>query len=274
MTKDNEQITYDLDNIKYDKESKQLYWNIAIGLNKVDGLSPSKYLVELSNENIDGKLSNLEVDEKLKEYYSKDVNNINKNEHECDLVSLRIVELLENKNFIFRLPAFKGIHEYLFKDIYSFAGKYRDYNITKDESILNGDTVRYADYSMIEETLKYDFDEERQFDYSKISTDQLIRHICDFTSRIWQVHPYGEGNTRTTAVFIEKYLNSKGYDITNDLFKENAVYFRNALVRANYSNARIGVFENMDYLVKFFENLLKNEKHILNLDDLKVKELF
>jgi fido (protein-threonine AMPylation protein) len=274
MTTYNEQVTYDLDDIKYDKERKQRYWNIAIGLNKVDGLLPSKYLIDLSNENIDGKLSNTEVDEKLKDYYSKDANTINIMEQECDLVSLRIVELLENKNFIFRLPTFKGIHEYLFKDIYSFAGRFRDYNITKDEPILNHDTVRYADYLMIEETLKYDFDEEQSFDYSKVSLDQLIRHISNFTSRIWQVHPYGEGNTRTTAVFIEKYLVSKGFDITNDTFKEHSVYFRNALVRANYANARMGVFENLDYLVLFFENLLKGKEHILNADSLKVKELF
>lgn len=274
MAKYNEPITYTVDNIKYDKETKQLYWDIAIGLNKVDGLKPSKYLVNLSNQNIKGEISNDEIDEKLKEYYSKETNKINHDERECDLVSFRIVELLEDNGFSFRLPTFVGIHEYLFRDIYSFAGKLRDYNISKEEPILNGDTVRYANYGMIESTLKYDFNEEQEFDYSKLSLDQMIKRISTFTSRIWQVHPFGEGNTRTTAVFVEKYLNSKGYKVTNDLFKENSVYFRNALVRANYANTEKGVFENQDYLVMFFENLLKNEKHSLNVEDLKVKELF
>ena len=125
-----------------------------------------------------------------------------RNEKECVLVSLRIANILEDKSFGFSPITLKNIHKYLFKDIYDFAGKYRNYNITKKEDILNGDTVKYVNYQEIESYYEYDFKEEKEFDYSKLkNNDELIEHIVKFTSSIWQVHAFGEGNTRTTAVF-------------------------------------------------------------------------
>jgi len=259
-----------------DTYTKQLYWNMAIGLQQVDGLTPSKYLVELANDNIDGKISNYEIEELLNKYYAKQ-NMADKkvtDEHECDLVSTRIVELLNDKNFSFRPTTLKVIHEYLFKGIYDFAGKYRTYNITKDEPILKGDTVIYSSYNEIETTLEYDFKQEMEYDYSKLSLQEQIEHIVDFTSRVWQVHAFGEGNTRTVAVMIEKYLRSLGYNVNNDLFKENSVYFRNALVRSNYSNRSKNVYSTNEYLIKFFENLLDNKNHELSSKDLMAQELF
>jgi len=259
-----------------DTYTKQLYWNMAIGLQQVDGLTPSKYLVELANDNIDGKISNYEIEELLNKYYAKQ-NMADKkvtDEHECDLVSTRIVELLNDNNFSFRPTTLKVIHEYLFKGIYDFAGKYRTYNITKDEPILKDDTVIYSSYNEIETTLEYDFKQEMEYDYSKLSLQEQIEHIVDFTSRVWQVHAFGEGNTRTVAVMIEKYLRSLGYNVNNDLFKENSVYFRNALVRSNYSNRAKNVYSTNEYLIKFFENLLDDKNHELSSKDLMAIELF
>lgn len=256
--------------------TKQLYWNMAIGLNKVDGLTPSKYLLELANENINGKISINETENLLNKYYDKQ--NINNkeilDEKECDLVSTRIVELLNDNNFSFRPTTLKVIHEYLFKNIFDFAGKYRTYNITKEEPILNDDTVVYSSYNEIEITLEYDFKKEMEYDYSKLSLQDQIEHIISFTSRIWQIHAFGEGNTRTVAVMIEKYLRSIGYNVNNELFKEHSVYFRNALVRSNYSNRSKNIYPTNEYLLNFFENLLTNTNHILNNEDLRVKELF
>ena len=255
---------------------KQLYWNMAIGLQQVDGLTPSKYLLELANDNIDGKISNYEIEVLLNKYYAKQNMTDKKitDEHECDLVSTRIVELLNDSNFSFRPTTLKVIHEYLFKGIYDFAGKYRTYNITKDEPILKGDTVIYSSYNEIETTLEYDFKQEMEYDYSKLSLQEQIEHIVDFTSRVWQVHAFGEGNTRTVAVMIEKYLRSLGYNVNNDLFKENSVYFRNALVRSNYSNRAKNVYSTNEYLIKFFENLLDDKNHELSSKDLMAIELF
>ena len=271
---DGELIPYQISEETNDSYTKQLYWNMAIGLQQVDGLTPSKYLIDLAKDNINGKISNIEIEELIKKYYaSQNIDNEKaNNEHECDLVSTRINQLLNAKNFSFRPTTLKLIHEYLFKDIYDFAGKYRTYNITKREPILKGETVIYSSYNEIEKTIEYDFKQEMEYDYSKLSLQEQIEHIADFTSRIWQIHPFGEGNTRTVAVIIEKYLRSLGYNINNDLFKENSVYFRNALVRSNYTNIAKNVYATNEYLIKFFENLLTNKKSKLNSKDLIIKE--
>ena len=271
----NEEI-YIIENETTDTNKKQEYWNTGIGLNKVDNLEPSKYLLDLSKKNINGELKYYEVENLLKSYYetqnSTDIN-IQK-EKECDLVSLRIAQLLEDKSFGFSPIILKNIHRYLFKDIYDFAGNYREYNISKKEPILNGETVKYVNYQDIESYFEYDFKEEKNFDYSKLNNDELITHIAKFTSSIWQVHPFGEGNTRTTAVFIEKYLNNMGFNVNNDMFKEYSLYFRNALVRSNYGNILKGIYPIFDYLIMFFENLLQNKNNELKNSELYVKKLF
>ena len=269
-------ITYLRVEEEKDPYTKQLYWNMAIGLQQVDNLNPSKYLKELVNENVQGKISNHEVQELLKDYYKKqDLSNKKiSEEQECDLVSTSIVELLNDKSFSFRPISLKGIHEHLFKDIYNFAGKYRDYNISKEEIILNGDTVNYGLFNQLDMMLDYDFNVEKEFDYSKLDMSKKIERFADFTSRIWEAHPFGEGNTRTTAVFMIKYLRSIGYKVNNDLFKEHSVYFRNALIRGNYNNVAKNVSATPVYLIKFYENLLDNKQHELRSRDLIVKELF
>ncbi len=266
---------YIIENETTDVTKKQEYWNTGIGLNKVDNLEPSEYLLELSQKNINGELKYNEVENLLKTHYEEqDSDDIKiQREKECDLVSLRIAQLLEDKSFGFSPITLKNIHKYLFKDIYDFAGNYRTYNITKKEDILNGDTVKYVNYQEIESYFDYDFKEEKSFDYSKLNNDELINHIAKFTSSIWQVHPFGEGNTRTTAVFIEKYLNSMGFNVNNEMFKNNSVYFRNALVRSNYGNIPKGIYPTFNYLRMFFENLLQGKNNELVNKDLYIKEL-
>lgn len=271
-----EEENYIIENETQDTKKKQEYWNTGIGLNKVDNLEPSKYLIDLSKKNINGELKYSEVENLLKTYYEiQNQNDISiKREKECDIVSLRIAQLLEGKSFGFSPVALKNIHKFLFKDIYDFAGDYRNYNITKKEEILNGDTIKYVNYQDIESYIEYDFKEEKDFDYSKLNKDELISHIVKFTSSIWQIHPFGEGNTRTTAVFVEKYLNSMGFNINNDMFKDNSLYFRNALVRSNYGNIPKGIYPTFQYLAMFFENLLQGKAHELKNRKLYVKKLF
>lgn len=256
--------------------TKQLYWNFAIGLQKVDGLTPSKYLLDNLQDNINGKITDEQLELMLKKYYSdKDLQDRKiSEERECDLVSSRIVSLINDSSFSLHPTSLKTIHKYLFEDVYEFAGKYRNYNIVKEEIILNGDTVRYFPYIQIEDTLAYDFNEEKEFNFSNLSQEQVVKHIAKFTSRIWEVHPFGEGNTRTTAVFIVKYLKSLGFDINNDLFKEHSVYFRNALVRSNYSNPLKNIVCTDEYLIKFYENLILGANHKLKSKDLMVEVLF
>ena len=255
---------------------KQLQWDMAIGLQQVDNLKPSKYLEQISEKNILGELTIKEVEQSLREYYTtkEKQNDINHNELECDFVSMRIVELLDQDNFKLSINYLKYIHKYLFQDVYEFAGEFRKIDFSKHEKILNNDSVAYGDSKTLIESLEYDISLEKEKKYKDMSIVEVINNITDFTSNIWQVHPFREGNTRTTAVFIEKYLISLGYNVDNSLFKDKSVYFRNALVRSNYFNNYLNIKEDKNYLIKFYENLLLGKNNNLHSEDLIVKELF
>ena len=251
--------------------TKQQEWDMAIGLQEVDDLKPSKYLEKLLQENVLGEKSIYEVEGELKRYYAvqEKSNEVNHDELECDLVSTRIVQLLEEKSFELSVDYIKYIHEYLFKDVYEFAGKFRNVDFSKPERILNNDSVAYGDHNLLEQSLEYDISLEKNKNYKEI-----INNITDFSSRIWQIHPFREGNTRTIVLFIEKYLLSLGYNVDKTLFKDKSVYYRNALVRSNYFNNDLNVNEDKSYLIKFYENLLLGKNNNLHSKDLIVEELF
>ena len=255
---------------------KQLQWDAAIGLQEVDSLKPSKYLKKLSEENVNGEKTIYEVEHELKEYYieKEKINDINHNELECDLVSTRIVQLLEDEKFKLSVDFLRYIHGYLFKDIYDFAGQFRKIDFSKHELILNNDSALYGDCKTLKQSLEYDISLERVKNYKEMNIVEVINNITDFSSRIWQTHPFREGNTRTTAIFIIKYLISLGYQVDNTLFKDKSVYFRNALVRSNYFNNEKNVRDDNSYLIKFYENLLLGKNNNLQSKDLIVKELF
>lgn len=255
---------------------KQLQWDMAIGLQQVDNLKPSKYLEQISKMNILGELTIEEVEQSLREYYTtkEEPKDINLNELECDFVSMRIVELLNLDNFELSVDYLKYVHKYLFQDIYEFAGEFRKINFSKHEKILNNDSVAYGDFKTLIESLEYDIGLEKNKNYNDMPIVEVIKNITDFTSSIWQVHPFREGNTRTTAVFIEKYLISLGYNVDNSLFKDKSVYFRNALVRSNYFNNYLNIKEDKNYLIKFYENLLLGKNNNLHSESLIVKKLF
>ena len=272
----------DSSNIEYTEETKpegyvkQLEWDMAIGLQEVDNLKPSKYLEKLLEENVSGNLTIKQVEEELREYYiEKDKKQeLNHNELECDFVSTRIVELLQIDNFELSVDYLKYIHKYLFQDVYEFAGEFRNIDFSKHEKILNNDSVAYGDCKTLKESLEYDIFLEKEKNYKDMNIVEVINNITKFSSSIWQVHPFREGNTRTTALFIEKYLISLGYEVDNTLFKDKSIYFRNALVRSNYFNNYLNVKEDNSYLVKFYESLLLGKNNNLHSQDLIIKELF
>lgn len=255
---------------------KQSQWDMAIGLQEVDSLKPSKYLEKLLQENVTGEKTIYEVEKELKEYYKeKEKNNdINHNELECDLVSTRIVELLQEDNFELSIDYLKYVHKYLFQDVYEFAGEFRKVDFSKHERILNNDSVAYGDHKLLERSLDYDITLEKNKNYKEMNIVDVINNITDFSSRIWQIHPFREGNTRTTALFIEKYLVSLGYNVDNTLFKDKSVYYRNALVRSNYFNNYLNIKQDNSFLIKFYENLLLGKNNNLHSKDLIVAELF
>ena len=243
------------------KREKASVWRTAIGLQDVDGLKVSDYLKQTAIKHIEGDITIDEVREQLRTYY------ISKTTHdeddaakeEADRVAANIAKLLGEKSFSLTALEMLNIHRHLFEGVFRHAGEVRPYDISKKEWILQGDTVIYGRAADIYEALKYDIQQERDFNYSGLSYDQIIAHIVDFTSLLWQNHPFREGNTRTTAVFIIKYLRSCGFKVNNDLFADNSWYFRNALVRANYRNPSRNIEPDKSFLTLFFRNLILGE---------------
>ena len=250
-------------------------WSTAIGLQAVDGLKPSKYLIDTAILNIEGKITMKEAQSLIDSYYEERSVHLSDDERteEADKVSSRIAEILSETAFSFSPNEYISIHRKLFQGIYKHAGKFRDYNITKKEWVLDGATVLYGSASELRATLEYDFSQERDFIYKGLSMDEIIHHLAVFISRLWQIHIFGEGNTRTSAVFFIKYLRTLGFSATNDTFAENAWYFRNALVRANYTNLQKGIHETTEYLEVFLRNLLLNEKNELLNRNLHISRL-
>ena len=216
-----------------------------------------------------------EANELLQTYYEENpVRDATDRTEEADKVSVRIATILSEKAFSFTPNEYLSIHRKLFMGIYSHAGKVRDYNITKREWVLNGETVLYGSATELRSTLDYDFSQEKQFSYKDLSMDEIIHHLAVFISRLWQIHVFGEGNTRTTAVFFIKYLRTLGFDVTNDIFAKNAWYFRNSLVRANYNDLKNGIHETTEYLELFLRNLLLDEKNPLHNRTLHISGAF
>lgn len=257
------------------KRVKGYAWHTAIGLQAVDGLETSEYLAHTAARNIEGEISFDEVSALLQAYYKENpARDAGDRTEEADKVSARIAALLSERAFSFTPNEYLSIHRSLFAGIFSHAGCIRGYNITKKEWVLNGATVLYGSATELQATLNYDLSEERKFSYKNLSMSEVIHHLAIFISRLWQIHVFSEGNTRTTAVFFIKYLRTLGFDVTNDIFAENAWYFRNSLVRANYNDLKNDIHETTEFLELFLRNLLLNENHPLHNRTLHISGTF
>ncbi len=240
-------------------------WRVAIGLQAVDGLKTSEYLQETARRNIEGEITIDEARELVKEYYIKKTvhDNDDADKEEADRVSSNISKLLQTDAFTYSVAGFAAIHRAIFEGVFKHAGRFRDYDISKKEWVLRNDTVLYGRWQDLRMTVEYDLEQERQFDYTALNKNQMIEHLAKFVSGLWQIHPFGEGNTRTTAIFTIKYLRSLGFCVNNDMFERHSWYFRNALVRANYRNVQKGINAEPLFLVRFFRNLLLGETNEL-----------
>ena len=232
-------------------------WATAIGLQDVDGLKPSKYLLATAKRHIEGEISQEDVRRLVDEYYeTKEGHDLSADVQEADKVSARMIAIINSPTFNFSVAYYLGLHRQIFEGVFKFAGEIRSVELTKREWVLDGDSVQYTPSCMIKDTLEYDFDREKKFKYKGLSEDRFVEHFAAFISGIWQIHPFREGNTRTVAVFAIKYLRSKGFDVTNDLFADKSFYFRNALVRANYENQKLNVEKTQLPLEEFFKVLI------------------
>ena len=248
-----------------DRIEKSEAWQTAIGLQAVDGLKTSEYLLDTAKEHIEGKINIDEAQKRIQSYYESRGERlaVEDGTKEADIVSARIAKLLGEKTFQFSPAEWLSIHRRLFEGVFPHAGQIRDYNITKKEWVLKGETVFYSPWESIKETLDYDFAMEKNFSYKGLTMEEIIKHLAKFTSGIWQIHPFAEGNTRATAVFLIKYMKSFGLDVNNDAFEHHSWYFRNALVRANYNDLKNGVHATTMFLEQFFSNLLMRTNYEL-----------
>lgn len=255
------------------KAEKAKVWKTAIGLQQVDGLKASDYLISTAKKNIEGEITIEDVQQLIKSYYQSKIIRTNDQDdtEEADKVSANITKLLSERTFAFTVAGFTAVHRRIFDGVFKFAGKIRDYNITKKEWVLLGDTVLYVSAPDLRKAIEYDIEQEKQFNYTGLSMEQIVNHITKFVSGLWQIHPFGEGNTRTVAVFTIQYLRSMGFKVENDLFADHSWYFRNALVRANYQNIQNGVTRNSEYLERFFHNLLLGEKNELRNREMQLQ---
>jgi len=243
------------------KRERAQAWATAIGLQDVDGLKPSRHLYETARRHIEGEITQEEARRIVDEYYeTKDGHDLPPDTQEADKVAARMIAVLNSPTFNFSPAYFLGLHQRIFEGIFPHAGQIRSVELTKREEVLNGATVEYAPSFMIERTLEYDFERERKFDYRGLSEEAFVAHFAGFIAGIWQIHPFREGNTRTTAMFAIKYLRAKGFDVTNDLFARESWYFRNALVRANYENTKLNVVKDTIYLEEFLKVLLYGDE--------------
>lgn len=238
-------------------------WYTAMGLQAVDGLETSDYLKNTAKKNIEGEITISEAGKLIENYYNESKEKDTDRTKEADIVSVRIAAILSESAFTFSVPQYIGIHKRLFEGIYSHAGKVRDYNISKKEWVLDGASVHYGNALELREMLDYDIRTEKEYDYPQNSVSAIIPHLAKFVSQLWQIHAFGEGNTRTTAVFFIKYLRSMGFDVTNVIFAENAWYFRNSLVRANFNDLSKGIRETTEFVELFLRNLLLGESNEL-----------
>ena len=240
-------------------------WRVAIGLQAVDGLKTSEYLHQTARRNIEGEITIDEARELVKQYYvsktTHDEDDADK--EEADRVSGNIAKLLQTDAFTYSVAGLAAIHRAIFEGVFKHAGRFRDYDISKKEWVLQWDSVLYGRWQDLKMTIEYDLEQERQFDYTGLDKGQIIEHLARFVAGLWQIHPFAEGNTRATAVFTIKYLRYLGFSVNNDLFERHSWYFRNALVRANYRNVVKGVEREPLFLIRFFRNLLLGENNEL-----------
>ena len=247
------------------KRERAEAWRVAIGLQAVDGLKTSEYLQETARRNIEGEITIDEARELVMQYYVKKTTHDadDEDKEEADKVSGNISKLLQTDAFTYSVAGLAAIHRAIFDGVFKHAGRFRDYDISKKEWVLQNESVLYGRWQDLRMTIEYDLEQERQFDYTALNKDQMIEHLAKFVADLWQIHPFREGNTRTTAIFTIKYLRSLGFSVNNELFERHSWYFRNALVRANYRNVKEGINAEPLFLVLFFRNLLLGENNEL-----------
>lgn len=254
-----------------DKSQRYSYWQAAKGLQDVDGLKTSAYLDKVAADNVAGKISAYKAKDLIDSYYDvKEDRERDSLEEEADKVASRINILIGEIGFSLSVEELKSIHGRLFEGIFEHAGSFRKNNILKHEWVLDGDSVTYGNAFNLESSVETLLRAEKLTPFRSLTEEETVWHLAKFISELWRLHPFAEGNTRTTAVFAIKYFRTLGFDVDNSVFEKNSRFFRDALVRANYANIRKGIYEDRDPLDDFFSDLLLGTKHVFHSRNLHI----
>ena len=260
-----------INGLEKEKYYKGYLWDTAIGLLDAVGVETSEYLWEVARDSIYGDTKIHEVERQVSAYYDQETwRSKDRSTEGADRIAARIVTLLADPAFYFTPEHYIDIHKKLYGGLFDYAGKVRTRDITRNEWVLGDKIVTYSDAGELLEALIYGMSLEMDYSYLNLPVDEAIKHIAQFFARLWQLHVFEEGNTVATAVFLLKYLNFLGLEVAGDVFSKNAKYFRNALVRANYSDEENGIYAKLDFLEIFLRNLILKEYNSLRNEDLLV----
>lgn len=169
-----------------------------------------------------------------------DEKELQKAERDIAFVKLIGIDELEQKQCDGEL--FKKIHSHIFGDVYQWAGKFRTVPIYKEELVIPGLSLEYANPSEIEERLNYELERMTSQDWNNKKIDELSLQLTKSLARIWRVHPFRDGNTRTVLTFANIFSKMKGFNLDMTSILDN-------LYRKEDENGRVTQYSVRDKFV-------------------------
>lgn len=252
-----------------------LLWLTSFGIQSVVNLKPSDNLFPIIKRHIEGTVDIHRTRTELREFYHEQHrqsgNSHIHREEEADKVAVRIMEVLLDEDFDLTFEYFSKVHNHMFHGIYHHSGELRDKPLSKKEWVLGNTTILYPSTDHLRERIDYLFAKERCTDYKALSNRHKIRHFSEFISRLFIANPFQFANSRAVFVFAVKYLMAMGFQMQNDTFFREAWYFRNAIIRASYTNMHQGIYPTTEYMEMFLNNLLHNDTNELKNHRMVIK---
>ena len=245
-----------------------LLWLTAFGIQSVVDLKPSADLLRIIINHIEGKYDIERTRSEVRAFYHEQHKQSHGGGHhhrfeEADKVAVRIVDYFERGEFELTPESFSFAHRSMFHNLYHNSGQLREAAASKKEWVLGNTAVLYPKHEEIKPYLNYLFSNERSIDLSKLTPQHRLRHLCEFIAKLFMINAFQYANSRATFVYSMKYFLSLGYHFQNDTFFREAWFFRNAIIRACYTNMHQGVYPTTMHMEMFLGNLFLNEENEL-----------
>lgn len=238
-------------------------WAAAIGLQATDGLRTTDKMRNTARRHIENQISLDEARQDIWRHYEDNPATTPEQtkEQEADKTAFNIARILFSGQAVdFSTDGYLNLHRQVFDGVYDHAGQLRTCDLVKKEWVLEKNTVIYLHWEEIRIALDSNFDFKENINYQHRKGRELVDWISQFTAAVWHIHPFNEGNTRTTAVMAILIARSLGHDLHTDVFAEHSWYYRNAMVRANYMDLDRNVHIHPEFLIRFYSNWLLGEQ--------------